>query len=61
MLFIAGDVGTELFIVASGELACIAPDGNEVRVLEAGACFGELAALGLNCERSLTVRPNVRA
>ena len=39
----------------TGQLSCIARDGKEVNVLTAGAVFGELAALGLNIERSLTV------
>ena len=39
----------------SGELGCVTRENKEVDVLKAGACFGELAALGLTPERALTL------
>ena len=39
VLFNLGDKGTSLFILLSGEVACIARDGTEVQVLEAGTVF----------------------
>ena len=36
VLFNLGDKGTSLFILLSGEVACIARDDTEVQVLEAG-------------------------
>ena len=43
----------------SGELACINRDDLEVNVLKAekqgSRCFGELAALGLTTERTVTI------
>ena len=56
VLFRIGDKGSDMFVLESGELACVARNNEDLNVLKAGACFGELAALGLHTERTLTVR-----
>ena len=51
----AGEKGHEMFILMMGRLNVCAPDGTVLTVLNEGACFGELAALGLKDERSATI------
>ena len=51
VLFHAGDVGTDMFVLQSGELSCITKDGVVVNVLRAdkcGVCFGEGTKLKIN-------------
>ena len=54
-MFRRGEEGSSLFVLMSGELGCITATGKEVAVLQAGAIFGELAALRINTERTVTV------
>ena len=61
VLFCAGEEGDSLFILMAGELACITTEHKEVAVLRKGAVFGELAALRLNKERSVTVKAKSEA
>ena len=42
VLFRVGDKGTDMFVLQSGELACMSRENKEVKVLKAGECFGEL-------------------
>ena len=57
----AGDFGTDMFVVYSGELACLTRENVEVKVLKAGDCFGELAAMALTTERALTIQAKCAA
>jgi cAMP-dependent protein kinase regulator len=54
-VFRQGDEGEEFFILEDGELECLAHDNERVRVLGAGAHFGEIAILK-NVPRTLSVR-----
>ena len=50
----------EMFILMSGQLCVKSAEGQIFAHLDPGACFGELAALGLKEERSATIVANVR-
>ena len=51
----AGENGRELFILMSGRLCVQSSQGEVFAQLDPGACFGELAALGLKDKRSATI------
>jgi hypothetical protein len=51
----AGEKGMEMFILMSGQLCVQSSEGEVFAHLDPGACFGELAALGLKEERSATI------
>ena len=55
-LFNVGDTGSSMYILLLGKLVGFTRDGAEVKVLEPGTVFGELAALRLNKERTLTIK-----
>ena len=55
-LFNVGDSGSSMFILLEGELAGFTRDRVEVTVLKPGTILGELAALRLNAERTLTIK-----
>ena len=60
-VFCKGDKGQDMFVLHSGELACMTNETIEVKVLRAGDCFGELAALGLSTERTITIQAKCRS
>ena len=51
----SGEKGMEMFILMSGQLCVKSAEGQIFAHLDPGACFGELAALGLKEERSATI------